>query len=206
VRDLLRFLEPSPELDSGAALAEDGCAICDRSPCHSASHDCRAPQEIREFEATPDDEEYYLQEMIFGRYARKLLMQQQLKKLLAFARIVNHDLRSWLLRERHFLFSLSLSLSLCLCLSLSPLSAVRLTAIRKRAARIEDLAGALEMLHAQFDLPFLDAIPAVPTSDDLPRGARTFPKLVPRLRRGVTYLRSGLHAGHLHASASQRSR
>jgi hypothetical protein len=26
------------------------------------------------------------------------------------------------------------------------------------------------------------------------------------LRRGVTYLRSGLHAGHLHASASQRSR
>ena len=38
--------------------------------------------------------------MILARYAKKLLAQKELKRLLIFARVVNRDLRSWLQRER----------------------------------------------------------------------------------------------------------
>ena len=39
-------------------------------------------------------------ELLLARYARKLLHQQQLKKLIIFGKKVSHDLRPWLVRER----------------------------------------------------------------------------------------------------------
>src|SRR5438105_2482933 len=42
-----------------------------------------------------DDEAFYLTELLLARYARKLLFQQQMRRLLRFAKHVNHDLKSW---------------------------------------------------------------------------------------------------------------
>lgn len=83
------------------------------------------------------EKEFYLQELLLARYARKLLMQEQMKKLLEFAHTVNHDLLPWLIRERYFISHLSLTL-------------------RRRAAVVDDLGTALAILHMQFQLPYPD--------------------------------------------------
>jgi len=78
---------------------------------------------------SPDDQEYYLQELLLARYARKLLHQQQLKKLIIFGKKVSHDLRPWLVRER------------------------------RRAAALEEtgLETALTIVHLQFHIPYPEA-------------------------------------------------
>jgi hypothetical protein len=43
---------------------------------------------------------YYTTELLLGRYARRLLMKQQIGTLLRFSRMVRHDLRPWLRREK----------------------------------------------------------------------------------------------------------
>jgi hypothetical protein len=56
--------------------------------------------EIRDIGVTPDDQEYYLQELLLARHARNLLARSELKKLLNFSRMVEHDMKPWLARER----------------------------------------------------------------------------------------------------------
>jgi len=62
---------------------------------------------------------YYLHVM-----QKKLLSHHQLKKLSDFAKLVGHDLKPWLIRER------------------------------RRSAKIEDFETALATLHLQFNLPY----------------------------------------------------
>jgi len=111
--DLIRFLQPSEEMIELAKIKIDSLA----------------EGEIHSIELDLDDQEYYLQELLLARYARKLLAQQQLKKLLRFAKGVSHDLKPWLIRER------------------------------RRAALIDDFDTALAMLHLQFNLPYPDSVP-----------------------------------------------
>lgn len=81
----MRFLEPSPEL---MYLTEPS----------------NATTVVKEFGASADDEEFYLQEMILARYAKRLLQQKNLQKLLHFSRLVRRELHVWLQRER-FVFN-----------------------------------------------------------------------------------------------------
>jgi len=76
-----------------------------------------------------------------AKYARKLLVKKQLRTLIIFGNIVHKGLRLWLSREK------------------------------RRSAIIEDLQGALDSIHRQFDLPYpevfpLNAIQADPTDED----------------------------------------
>jgi len=106
--DLMRFLQPEEALDFTKSIESRNLEGA----------------EIHNIEIDLDDQEFYTQELLLARYARKLLAQQQLRKLLRFSRGVNHELRPWLIRERH------------------------------RAAMIDDFDTALAMLHLQFNLPY----------------------------------------------------
>ena len=46
------------------------------------------------------DEEYYLQEVLLSRHARKLLRNRNLKQFVMFGEIVERPLRMWLYREK----------------------------------------------------------------------------------------------------------
>lgn len=82
------------------------------------------PDVLDEPDVAQDDEEFYTQELLLGRYARNLLHHLNLRDLLRFARFVGHDVRPWLARER--------------C----------------RAATIADWSTALQLLHTQFDVAY----------------------------------------------------
>lgn len=107
--DLMRFLQPSDEMIEASRRKEENSGD--------------------DGQIDLDDQEFYLQELKLARYARKLLGQQQIRKLLRFAKGVNHDLRPWLIRER------------------------------RRAAVLEDFDTAIAMVHLQFSLPFPDSLP-----------------------------------------------
>lgn len=47
------------------------------------------------------DEEYYLQEVLLSRHARKLLRLRELEAFVIFGEIVNRPLRMWLYREKN---------------------------------------------------------------------------------------------------------
>jgi len=80
-------------------------------------------------EATLDDEDYIMQEVLLSRYARKLLNQHNLRMLLQFSRIVNRELKPWLVRERW------------------------------RAAQVENYVSAFSSLHSQFNIGFPQQLP-----------------------------------------------
>lgn len=81
---------------------------------HPSSH---TPQE---------DEEFYLKEVLLGKYARKLLSLKKLRAFVQFGAIVDHDLRSWLVRE----------------------------AARSLSLTGTELPGQLALLHDQFGVPW----------------------------------------------------
>lgn len=110
--------------------------------------------------ATPDDEEFYLQEMLLGRYVKKLLTLKELRTLLQFGKIVNRDLRTWLLRERYtressLLFSPSALLFYTSPrLSSSSHLCILLLALRRRSAAVEEWSESLHLIHEQFQWPY----------------------------------------------------
>ncbi|PRP78824.1 hypothetical protein PROFUN_00997 [Planoprotostelium fungivorum] len=105
--DLMRFLQPSEDMWGEPKVEENN-----------------GDKSSGELGITPDDQEYYLQELLLARYARKLLYQQKLKQLLHFSRRIGHDLRTWLAREK------------------------------RRAAVTENQETALAMVHIQFNIPY----------------------------------------------------
>eukprot|EP00026_Physarum_polycephalum_P000645 Phypoly_transcript_00646.p1 GENE.Phypoly_transcript_00646~~Phypoly_transcript_00646.p1 ORF type:complete len:1381 (+),score=130.82 Phypoly_transcript_00646:71-4213(+) len=88
---------------------------------------------------TPDDEEYYMQEFLLGKYVRKLLMRKQLRHLLLFAWRVGHSLRPWLENER--------------------------TQQSAMLDSLEEWKSALHALHLQFYIPRPDHLPNITVSD-----------------------------------------
>jgi len=73
-----------------------------------------------------EDEEFYLKEVLLGKYARKLLSLRKLRAFVQFGAVVDHDLRSWLYRESG----------------------------RALALDHAELGATLAMLHDQFGIPF----------------------------------------------------
>eukprot|EP01114_Cavostelium_apophysatum_P008853 TRINITY_DN2172_c0_g1_i3.p1 TRINITY_DN2172_c0_g1~~TRINITY_DN2172_c0_g1_i3.p1 ORF type:complete len:1105 (-),score=223.56 TRINITY_DN2172_c0_g1_i3:255-3569(-) len=108
--DLMRFLEPPDFLPDFAP----------KKLSHRSSYDLA--EDLNDVE--PDDQDYYHQELLLARYARKLLLKYDLLKLNEFARRVSRDLKPWLARER------------------------------RRAAAIEDYEAALAKVHLQFQIPY----------------------------------------------------
>lgn len=95
-----------------------------------------------------------------AKYARKLLQKKQMRTLIIFGNIVHKELRLWLSREK------------------------------RRAALVEDLQGALDSIHRQFDLPFpevfpLNAIQADAAEDDSSSSSNNSS---PRLQRSTSSL------------------
>lgn len=84
-----------------------------------------------------DDEEYYVQELLLARYARKLLRQRQIRTFVKFGAIADHELRVWLSRER----------------------------TRDAFLNEKELGTALSLLHEQFNLDFPTKLQPDLTSD-----------------------------------------
>eukprot|EP01116_Phalansterium_solitarium_P024423 TRINITY_DN8953_c2_g1_i3.p1 TRINITY_DN8953_c2_g1~~TRINITY_DN8953_c2_g1_i3.p1 ORF type:complete len:699 (-),score=273.35 TRINITY_DN8953_c2_g1_i3:217-2313(-) len=106
--DLVGFLQPEDDLLQQPPTGSDTSGSGQHAAAAAAEDD--------------DDHEFYQQELLLARHARHLLSSHQLRRLLYFAAKCQHDIRSWLQRERG------------------------------RAAVVHDFQAALTALHTQFEL------------------------------------------------------
>ena len=95
-----------------------------------------------------------------AKYARKLLQKKQMRTLIIFGNIVHKELRLWLSREK------------------------------RRSALVEDLQGALDSIHRQFDLPFPEVFPLNAIQADVAEdeSSSSSANSSPRLQRSTSSL------------------
>jgi hypothetical protein len=156
LRDLMRFLEPLGNPEHGE---EDALVKALKRGNLIEDDTINSPKKLN-IGVDTEDEEFYLQELLLAKYARKLLQKKQMRTLIIYGNIVHKELRLWLSREK------------------------------RRSALVEDLQGALDSIHRQFDLPFpevfpLNAIQADVTEDE---SSSSSANSSPRLQRSTSSL------------------
>eukprot|EP01119_Soliformovum_irregulare_P026130 TRINITY_DN9874_c0_g1_i1.p1 TRINITY_DN9874_c0_g1~~TRINITY_DN9874_c0_g1_i1.p1 ORF type:complete len:1165 (+),score=271.00 TRINITY_DN9874_c0_g1_i1:26-3520(+) len=115
--DLVRFLQPVEE--SETSVWESFNALVPGS-----DELLKLEMETKSGTFQSEAEENYLQDLMLSRYARKLLLQKQIRKFLQFAKATHKDVIPWLVKER------------------------------RRAAQIEEWTSAIDIVHLQFNLPY----------------------------------------------------
>jgi hypothetical protein len=129
LRDLMRFLEPegtvSPRLSpkDGPIGSESVSFGWSRTDSLSDTSQIRKEVESHTTGGYNEKEEHFVLDDTLARYAKKLLVSQEMRTLIRFSKITRHRLRNWLSRER------------------------------KRAAIVENYAGGLDKLHSDFSIP-----------------------------------------------------
>jgi hypothetical protein len=93
------------------------------------------PDVLDDIDAARDDEEFYTQELLLGRYARNLLHHLNLRDLLRFARLVAHEIRPWLARERCAPPQWPTGRQRCSCCTRSLMSCFRIRSATSRSVR-----------------------------------------------------------------------